>query len=58
MRKNYLEIKDVDFKIGGKTKVKSASFSIENEGETLCILGPFRHWKNNNPQNNSWFRKD
>ena len=40
MRKNYLEIKDVDFKIGGKTKVKSASFSIENEGETLCILGP------------------
>merc|ERR1711965_706383 len=40
MKKNYLEIKDVDFKIGGKTKVKSASFSIENEGETLCILGP------------------
>ena len=40
MKKNYLEIKDVDFKIGGKTKVKSASFSIVNEGETLCILGP------------------
>jgi iron(III) transport system ATP-binding protein len=40
MRNNYLEIKDVDFKIGGKTKVKNVSFSIENEGETLCILGP------------------
>ena len=40
MRNNYLEIKDVDFKIGGKTKVKNVSFSIENEGDTLCILGP------------------
>jgi hypothetical protein len=29
MRKNYLEIKDVDFKIGGKTKVKSASFQLK-----------------------------
>ena len=40
MRNNYLEIKNVDFKIGGKTKVKDVSFSIENEGDTLCILGP------------------
>ena len=40
MKNNYLEIKDVDFKIGGKTKVKDVSFSIENEGDTLCILGP------------------
>ena len=40
MRNNYLEIKDVDFKIGGKTKVRDVSFSIENEGDTLCILGP------------------
>merc|ERR1711965_1123746 len=40
MKNNYLEIKNVDFRIGGKTKVKNASFSIENEGETLCILGP------------------
>ena len=40
MRNNYLEIKDVDFKIGGKTNVKNVSFSIENEGDTLCILGP------------------
>jgi iron(III) transport system ATP-binding protein len=40
MKNNFLEIKDVDFTIGGKTKVKNASFTIVNEGETLCILGP------------------
>ena len=40
MKNNFLEIKGVDFTIGGKIKVKNASFAIENEGETLCILGP------------------
>ena len=40
MKNNFLEINGVDFIIGGKTKVKNASFVIENEGETLCILGP------------------
>ena len=40
MSKNFLEIKDVDFNIGGKAKVKNVSFEIENEGETICILGP------------------
>jgi len=40
MKNNFLEIKNVDFKIGGKTKVKNASFVIENEGDTLCVLGP------------------
>jgi len=40
MSKNFLEIKNVDFVIGGQIKVKNASFEIENEGETLCILGP------------------
>ena len=40
MKNNFLEIKNVDFSIGGKPKVKNASFVIENEGETLCILGP------------------
>jgi len=40
MKNNFLEIKGVDFRIGGKTKVENASFIIENEGETLCILGP------------------
>ncbi len=40
MKNNFLEIKAVDFTIGGKTKVKNASLVIENEGDTLCILGP------------------
>jgi len=40
MSNSYLEIKNVDFTISGKTKVKNASFIIENEGDTLCILGP------------------
>ena len=40
MKNNFLEVKSVDFTIGGKPKVKNASFVIENEGETLCILGP------------------
>ncbi len=40
MKNNFLEINSVNFKIGGKTKVKNASFEIENEGEILCILGP------------------
>ena len=40
MSDSYLEIKNVDFTIGGKIKVKNATFAIENEGETLCILGP------------------
>ena len=40
MKSSYLEVKNVDFNIGGKTKVKNASFVIDNEGETLCVLGP------------------
>ena len=48
MRNNYLEIKDVDFKIGGKTKVRDVSFSIENEGDTLCIVRSIRNRKNYN----------
>ncbi len=40
MRKNFLEIKNVDFSIGGKTKVKNVSFSIEKEGDIVCLLGP------------------
>ena len=40
MSDSYLEVKNVDFTIGGKIKVKNASFAIENEGDTLCILGP------------------
>ena len=40
MSENFLEIKNVDFKAGGKTKVKNVSFSIEKEGQTVCLLGP------------------
>ena len=40
MNKNYFEIKNVDFSVGGKTKVKNVSFSIENEGDVICLLGP------------------
>ena len=40
MSNSYLEIKNVDVTISGKTKVKNAAFVIEHEGDTLCILGP------------------
>ena len=37
---NFFEVKNVDFIIDGKTKVKNMSFSIEKEGDTVCLLGP------------------
>jgi len=40
MTKNYFEVKNVDFEIGGKTKVRNVSFSIEKEGDIICLLGP------------------
>ena len=40
MSKNFFEVKNVDFSVGGKTKVKNVSFSIEKEGEVVCLLGP------------------
>jgi len=40
MSKNYLEIKNVNFKAGGKNKVKNVSFNIENKGDIICLLGP------------------
>ncbi len=40
MTKNFFEVKNVDFNIGGKTKVKNVSFSIKNEGDVICLLGP------------------
>ena len=43
MSDSYLEIKNVDFTIGGKIKVKNASFMIENEGDTLCIPVSYTH---------------
>ena len=38
--KNFFEIENVDFYVGGKAKVKDVSFKIENEGEIICLLGP------------------
>ncbi len=40
MSKNFFEVKNVDFSIGGKTKVKNVSFNIENKGDVICLLGP------------------
>ncbi len=40
MSSNFFEVNDVDFIVGGKTKVKKMSFSIENEGDIICLLGP------------------
>ena len=40
MTKNYLEIKNVNFKAGGKNKVKNVSFNIANKGDIVCLLGP------------------
>ena len=40
MSKNFLEIKNVSFKAGGKTKVKNVSFNIKNKGDIICLLGP------------------
>ena len=40
MPKNFFEVKNVDFNVSGKTKVKDVSFSIKNEGDVICLLGP------------------
>jgi len=40
MSDKFLNVKNVDFSIGGKIKVKNVSFSIEKEGDTVCLLGP------------------
>ena len=40
MNKNFFEVKNVDFKVGGKNKVNNVSFSIKKKGEVICLLGP------------------
>ena len=40
MSNNFFEVRNVDFKAGGKTKVANVSFAIENEGDIICLLGP------------------
>ena len=38
MSDSFLEIKNVDFTIGGKIKVKNVSFSVEKEGILYVFL--------------------
>ncbi len=40
MNKNFFEVKNVDFNINSKTKVRDVNFSIENQGDVICLLGP------------------
>ena len=40
MSKNFFEIDNVTFAIGGMNKVTDANIHIKNEGEIICILGP------------------
>ena len=40
MNKNFFEIKNVDFQVGGKIKIKNLSLNIEKKGEIICLLGP------------------
>tara|TARA_B100000700_G_scaffold217232_1_gene238991 strand:+ start:344 stop:1405 length:1062 start_codon:yes stop_codon:yes gene_type:complete len=40
MNKNFFEIINASFKVGGINKVNNVSFSIEKEGDIICLLGP------------------
>ena len=40
MNKNFFEIINASFEVGGINKVNNVSFSIENEGDVVCLLGP------------------
>ena len=37
---NFFEVKNVDFSVAGKVKVRNVSFVIEKEGDIICLLGP------------------
>ncbi len=37
---NFFEIINTTFKVSGSEKVKNVSFSIKNEGDIVCLLGP------------------
>ena len=39
MANTFLESNNFDLKAGGKTKVKNVSFSVQNEGDIICLLG-------------------
>ena len=40
MSKNFLEIQNVTFAASKKNKVNNVTFSLEKEGEIICLLGP------------------
>ena len=40
MNKNFFEVTNASFKVGGINKVNNVSFSIEKEGDIICLLGP------------------
>jgi len=40
MNNNFLEIQDVTFAASKKNKVNNVTFSVEKEGEIICLLGP------------------
>jgi len=40
MNKNFLEIENVTFAVGNKSKVNNLSLNIENKGDIICLLGP------------------
>jgi len=40
VNKNFFEIINATFRVGGINKVNNVSFSIENEGDIICLLGP------------------
>ena len=40
MSKKYVEINNVDFKVGNIIRVKNVSFNIEKKGDIVCLLGP------------------
>ncbi len=44
MNKNFFEVKNVDFKVGGKTKVANVSFAIENEGDIYMSSRSIGNW--------------
>ena len=40
MNKNFFEITNATFKVGGINKVNNVSFSIKDEGDIVCVLVP------------------
>ena len=40
MSNNFFEIKNATFQVGGTNKVNNVTFTIENEGDVICLLGP------------------